>query len=156
MFLHVLDDLWDFHTKSLFLAFNIREADCPLFLFLLFQEFREPNYKKERNTISFSSEGRTWKEDRREESHEVQMGWAHAAKSGGRVGPTIWGLGHLLAGVFLRRSSFSPKSYALSFPELFEAVAAAELLILSEGGQILLLRSSGEGGNHRHRHHLSS
>ena len=40
--LHVLDDLWDFHTKSLFLAFNIWEAKYPLFLFLLFQEFREP------------------------------------------------------------------------------------------------------------------
>ena len=40
--LHVfLDDLWDFHTKSLFLAFNIWEAEYPLFLFLLFQEFRE-------------------------------------------------------------------------------------------------------------------
>ena len=40
--LHVLDDLWDFHTKSLFLAFNIWEAEYPppLFLFLLFQEFR--------------------------------------------------------------------------------------------------------------------
>ena len=77
---------------------------APLFLFLLFQEFREPNYKKERNPASFSSEGRTWKEDRREESHEAQMGWAHAAKPGGRVGPTIWGLGHILAGVFLRKS----------------------------------------------------
>ena len=29
MFLHVLYDLWDFHTKSLFLAFNIREAEYP-------------------------------------------------------------------------------------------------------------------------------
>ena len=35
MFLHVLDDLWDFHTKSLFLAFNIREADCPPFLLFI-------------------------------------------------------------------------------------------------------------------------
>ena len=41
--LHVLDDLWDFHTKSLFLVFNIWEAEYPLFLSLLFQEFREPN-----------------------------------------------------------------------------------------------------------------
>ena len=45
--LHVLDDLWDydlwdFHTKSLFLVFNIWEAEYPLFLSLLFQEFREP------------------------------------------------------------------------------------------------------------------
>ena len=30
--LHVLDDLWDFHTKSLFLAFNIWEAEYPPFL----------------------------------------------------------------------------------------------------------------------------
>ena len=41
-FLHVLDDLWDFHTKSLFLVFNIWEAEYPPFLSLLFQEFREP------------------------------------------------------------------------------------------------------------------
>ena len=34
--LHVLDDLWDFHTKSLFLVFNIWEAEYPLFLSLLF------------------------------------------------------------------------------------------------------------------------
>ena len=32
LFLHVLDDLWDFHTKSLFLAFNIWEAEYPPFL----------------------------------------------------------------------------------------------------------------------------
>lgn len=32
MFLHVLDDLWDFHTKSLFLAFNFWEAENLLFL----------------------------------------------------------------------------------------------------------------------------
>ena len=32
-----------------------------------------------------------------------------------------------------------PKKDALIFPELSEVVAAAELLILSEGGQILLL-----------------
>ena len=30
--LHVLDDLWDFHTKSLFLVFNIWEAEYPPFL----------------------------------------------------------------------------------------------------------------------------
>jgi len=32
MFLHVLDDLWDFPTKPLILVFNIREADSPPFL----------------------------------------------------------------------------------------------------------------------------
>lgn len=32
MFLHVLDDLWDFHIKSLFLVFNFWEAENLLFL----------------------------------------------------------------------------------------------------------------------------
>ena len=32
LFLHVLDDLWDFHTKSLFLVFNLWEAENLLFL----------------------------------------------------------------------------------------------------------------------------
>ena len=32
MFLHVLDDLWDFPTKPLILVVNIREADSPPFL----------------------------------------------------------------------------------------------------------------------------
>ena len=30
--LHVLDDLWDFHTKSLFFVFNIWEVGYPPFL----------------------------------------------------------------------------------------------------------------------------
>ena len=81
---------------------------------------------------------------------------AHAAQVPGRVGPTKWGLGHLLAWGFLSTPSSSPKSYALIFPSPSEAAAAAKLLIPSEGDQILLLRSSGEGGNHRHRRHLSS
>ena len=72
------------------------------------------------------------------------------------MGPTKWGLGHILACGFLCMPSSSLKEDALIFPELSEAVAAAELLILSEGGQILLLRSSGEGENYRHHHHLSS
>ena len=73
------------------------------------------------------------------------MGWAHAARYRGRMGPTKWGLGHFLACGFLCMPSSSPKRDALIFPELSEAEAVAELLILSEGGQILLLRSSGEG-----------
>ena len=32
MFLHVLDDLWDFLTKSLFLVFNVWEAENLIFL----------------------------------------------------------------------------------------------------------------------------
>ena len=32
LFLHVLDDFWDFHSKSLFLVFNFREAANPFFL----------------------------------------------------------------------------------------------------------------------------
>ena len=46
---------------------------------------------------------------------------------------------------FLCTPSSSPKRDALISPELSEAVAVAELLILSKGGQILLLRSSVEG-----------
>ena len=68
------------------------------------------------------------------------MHQAHAAHVPGRVGPTKWGLGHFLACGFLCMPSSSLKSDALIFPKLSEAMAAAELLILSEGGQILLLR----------------
>ena len=32
MFLHVLDDFGDFHTKSLFFVFNFWEAENPIFL----------------------------------------------------------------------------------------------------------------------------
>ena len=74
----------------------------------------------------------------------------------GRVGPAQTGLGHLLAWGFLATPSSCPRSNALIFPSPSEVAAAAKLLIPSEGGQILLLRNSGEGGNHRHRHHLSS
>ena len=41
--LHVLDDLWDFHTKSLFLAFNIWEAEYPFSCFYCFRSFANPN-----------------------------------------------------------------------------------------------------------------
>ena len=84
------------------------------------------------------------------------MGWAHAAKYRGRVGPTKWLLERLLEWGFLPTPGCSPKRDDLIFPELSEAVAAAELLNLSEGGEILLLRSSEKGGDHRHHHHLSS
>ena len=59
------------------------------------------------------------------------MGWAHAARYRGRVGPTKLALGHFLAWGFLCTPSSSPKRDALIFPELSEAMAAAELLILS-------------------------
>ena len=84
------------------------------------------------------------------------MGVAHVAHVPGRVGPTKRCLGHLLAWGFLSTPSSRSKSYALIFASPSEAVAATKLLIPSKGGQILLLRNSGEGGNHRHRHHLSS
>ena len=71
--------------------------------------------------------------------HEAQMGWSHMAHVPGRMGPTNWTLEHFLAWGFLPTPLSSPKRDALIFPELSEAVAAAELLILSEGGQILLL-----------------
>ena len=41
--LHVLDDLWDFHTKSLFLAFNIWGAEYPLSCFYCFTSFVNSN-----------------------------------------------------------------------------------------------------------------
>ena len=66
------------------------------------------------------------------------------ARYRGRVGPTKQALEHLLAWGFLTTPSSSPKRDALIFPELSEAVGAAELLILSEGGQILQLRRGGK------------
>ena len=126
------------------------------FLFLMFQELQGPKWKKENCTAGFSSGEQQWEEDRREESHEAQKRGAHTARFFGRVGPTIWSLGHFLAWGFLTRSPSRPKRNALIFTRLSEVAAAAKLLIPSEGDQILLLQSSGEGGNHRHRHHLSS
>ena len=61
------------------------------------------------------------------------MGWAHAAHVPGRVGPTKEALEHLLAWGFLLTPSSSPKRDAQIFPELSEAVAAAELLIPVHG-----------------------
>ena len=73
------------------------------------------------------------------------MGVAHAAHVPGRVGPTKIALGHLLPWGFLATPSSRPKTYALIFSSPSEAAAAAKLLIPSEGDQILLLGSSGEG-----------
>ena len=55
IFLHFLDDLWDFYTKSLFLVFNFSEAENLLFLVLMFQELQGPKWKKENCTVGFSS-----------------------------------------------------------------------------------------------------
>ena len=76
---------------------------------------------------------------------EGQKRVAHAARFPDRVGPTKTSLGHFLAWGFLTRSPSRPKSNALIFTRLSEVAAAAELPIPSEGDQILLLRSSGEG-----------
>ena len=141
MFLHVLDDLGDFPTKSLFLVFNFWEAEN-----LLFRVF----------IVSGASGEHQREEEASKEGHEAQNRWAHAARFPDRVGPTKRSLGHFLAWGFLTRSPSRPKSNALIFMRLSDVAAAAKLLIPSEGDQILLLRSSGEGGNHRHRHHLSS
>jgi hypothetical protein len=44
MFLHILDDLWDFLTKSLFVAFNFWEPENSLFpCFWCFRTFQIPN-----------------------------------------------------------------------------------------------------------------
>jgi len=107
-------------------------------------------------SISFWKEQSVGAKEANKRRPEGQVEWAHAAHVPGRVGPTKRCLGHLLPWGFLATPSSCPKSNALIFPSPSEVAAAAKLLIPSEGGQILLLRSSGEGGNHRHRHHLSS
>jgi hypothetical protein len=157
LFLHVLDDLWDFHTKSLFLVFNFWEAEN--LLFLVFNVSGATGTQMEKGKLhSWFFIGRTavGRRSKGGEPRGPKGGGGHAARCFGRVGPTIWSLGHFLAWGFLTRSPSRPKSNALIFTRLSEVAAAAKLLIPSEGDQILLLRSSGEGGNHRHRHHLSS
>ena len=132
--------------QSPYFWYLISGRQIPLiFLFLLFQEFREPNEQKERNLGDFSSEGITSKEDQREESHGAQVGWAHAARYRGRMGPTNRSLGHLHGWGFLRRSSSSPKSHAVFFPELSEAVTAAKLLDPFEGVRSCYSGAPGEG-----------
>ena len=84
------------------------------------------------------------------------MGWAHAAPVPGRMGPTKMSLEHFLAWGFLCTPSSSPKKDALIFPELSEAVAAAELLILSgEGGitAIIITSPPWRGRRPLHQHH---
>ena len=73
------------------------------FLFLMFQELQGPKWKKENCIVGFSSGERQREEELSEESHEAQKEGAQAARFFGCVGPTIWGLGHLLARGFLAR-----------------------------------------------------
>ena len=97
MFLHVLDDFGDFHTKSLFLVFNIWEAENPPFLVFIVSRVSKSQLIKGKYYVSFSSGERQREEDRRGKSHEAQKRGAHAARFLGHVGPTKWSLGHFLA-----------------------------------------------------------
>ena len=125
-------------------------------MFLMFQELQGPKWKKGKLHNRFFIERLT--EGRRSKREEPQ-----GPKEGGPRGQIPWPRGtHQVEPRALPRSglfntpSSPPKSHALIFLNLFEVAAAAELLIPSDGGQILLLRSSKEGENHRHRHHLST
>ena len=55
LFLHVLDDLWDFHTKSLFLVFNFWEVENLIFLVFSVPGATGTQMKKENCTAGFSS-----------------------------------------------------------------------------------------------------
>ena len=73
MFLHVLDDLGDFHTKSLFLVFNFWEVENLLFLVFNVLGPSGTQIGKAKNcTVGFSPRERQWEKDRREKSHEGQ------------------------------------------------------------------------------------
>ena len=50
--LHVLDNLWDFHTKSLFLVFNIWEAEYPPFFVFIVSGVSRTQIIKEKNTTT--------------------------------------------------------------------------------------------------------
>lgn len=80
-----------------------------LFLFLMFQELQGPKWKKENCTVGFSSGEHKREEDRRKKSHEGRKGVAHTAKESGRMGPTIWRLGHFFARGFLTRLRLAQK-----------------------------------------------
>ena len=79
------------------------------FLFLMFQELQGPKWKKENCTVGFPSEEHQREEELREESHEAQNKGAHMARFSGRVGPTKWSLGHLLARGFLTQNHLIEK-----------------------------------------------
>lgn len=125
--LHVLDDFGHFHTKSLFLVFNIREAENLLFLVFIVSGATGIQMEKGKLHGWFytrrTTVGRRLKE---EEPRGPKEGGAHAARCFGRVGPTKWSLGHFLVRGFLSRTPSPPKTYALIFPRPSEAAAPAK------------------------------
>jgi hypothetical protein len=86
--LHILDDLWDFLTKSLFVAFNFWEPEnSPFHVFdVSGPSGYQMNWGK-CTVIIFLGE-RSWEKEPEERSHEGRMGMAHMAKESVRVGPT--------------------------------------------------------------------
>ena len=109
LFLHVLDDLGEFHTKSLFWVFNFWEAEN--LLFLVFNVSAATGTQMEKRKlhswyfIRRITEGRRPK---REEPRGPKQG-AHTARFSGRVGPTKISLGHFLARGFLTQDRLAEK-----------------------------------------------
>ena len=101
--------LWDFHTKSLFLVFNLWEAEN--LLFLVFNVSRATVTQMEKGKLHswFFIERIT--EERRSKGEEPQgpKEGAHTKRFLGRVGPTKWSLGHFLARGFLTRLRLARK-----------------------------------------------
>ena len=147
LFLQVLDDLWDFHTKFLFLVFNFWEAEN--LLFLVFSVSGATGTQMEKGKLpSWFFIGRT------EVGRRSKGGEPRGPKEGGPRGQILWPRGaHQMEPRALSRSglfntsSSRPKRDGLIFPSPSEAAAAAKLLIPSEGGQILLLRRRGKSSS---------
>ena len=86
--LHVLDDFGDFHTKSLFLVFNIWEAENPLFLVFIVSGATGTQMEKRKVAQSFLHQ-----ENQR--GQKIEEGRATRPKRGGPMRPdslAAWGL----------------------------------------------------------------
>ena len=75
----------------------------------MFHELQGPKLKKENCIVGFSSGEQQREEELSEKSHEAQKEGAHEIRFFGRMGPTIWSLGHLLARGFLARHRLAKK-----------------------------------------------
>jgi hypothetical protein len=90
-------DLWVFLTKSISLVFNFSEAEHLFFRILLFQgPSGRLKIKGKKYLIRFSSRGRPWAKEVREESHKGQMRPGGAPPSAGRATQAHLGLEHRL------------------------------------------------------------
>ena len=76
MFLHVLDDFEDFHTKSLFLVFNFWEAENLLFLVFNVSGATGPQIIKGKNNASvFHWEKGRGKKTEERRATRAKWGW---------------------------------------------------------------------------------